>query len=248
MWRKSTELDRIVDIHCHILPTLDDGSGSMEETLEMLQIAVDAGITDIIATPHFKAGRHNASTATIRKRLIEVHRAAEQNGIYVNLYPGNEIFFFSELEEAIEEGRICTMNQSQYVLIEFSPTDSYRHIRNALEHVMSLELFPIIAHVERYGCMLEDWTNVESIRAMGTEIQINAPSIAGEVGPKVKKFTGRLLDKHLVDYIGTDAHDSKSRTPDIQKCLKQLLKRYEFSYVEKILCGNAMKLLSPQEL
>lgn len=248
MRRKSTGSERIVDIHCHVLPALDDGSKSMKETLEMLQIAADAGITDIIATPHFKAGRHNASPATIWKRIQEVHREAQQRGIYVNLYPGNEVFYFSDLEEAMWEDRICTMNHSQYVLVEFSPADTYRSIRNALDNVMGMDLLPIVAHVERYGCMLEDWTNVESIRSMGAEIQVNASSITGQVGHKIKKFTGLLLDRQLVDYVGTDAHGSRSRTSDIRKCLKQLYKKYEVSYIDKILCGNALKLLLPQEM
>lgn len=179
MGRKSTAIERVVDIHCHVLPALDDGSQSMKETIEMLRIAADSGITDIIATPHFKAGRHNAGPDTICRRVEEVQEMAEQYGIYISLYPGNEIAYFSDFEEAMEANRICTMNHSEYVLIEFLPTESFRTIRNALDHVMGIGYLPIIAHVERYGCMLEDWKNVEYIRSMGTEIQINASSVIG---------------------------------------------------------------------
>lgn len=248
MGQKSTGIEKIVDIHCHILPELDDGSQSMRETIEMLRIAANSGITDIIATPHFKAGRRNASPATIRKRIREVQAMAEQCGISINLYPGNEILYFSDFEEVIEEERFCTMNDSQYVLIEFMPSEYFRTIRNALDHVMGLGYLPIIAHVERYGCMLEDWKSVECIRSMGVEIQINAASVTGRTGHKIKKFVSQLLDRELVDYIGTDAHGSKARTPDMQKCYKQLCKKYDLSYVDKILRGNAMKLLFPQEV
>ena len=92
MRRNSAWVEGIVDVHCHVLPGLDDGSKSMEETLEMLRAAVRAGVTDIIATPHFKGGRHNASPATIRKSISKVREEADRQGIYVNLYPGNEIF------------------------------------------------------------------------------------------------------------------------------------------------------------
>lgn len=248
MGRKSTAIERIVDIHCHVLPALDDGSQNMKETIEMLRIAAASGITDIIATPHYKAGRHNAGPDTIHRRIEEVQEMAEQCGIYISLYPGNEIAYFSDIEEALEADRICTMNHSEYVLIEFLPTESFRTVRNALDHVMGIGYLPIIAHVERYGCMLEDWKNVEYIRSMGAEIQINASSVTGQLGNKVKRFVCQLLDRKLVDYIGTDAHSSRSRTPDMQKCCKQLCKKYDLSYVDNILWGNAMKLLFPEEV
>lgn len=240
--------NRIVDIHCHILPELDDGSGSMEESMEMLRIAVRSGITDIIATPHYRAGMRNPSPDTIRKRVREVRREAVKRGVDVNLYPGNEVRFFSELEDIPLSEKICTLNDSPYILIEFSPTDSYRLIRNALDEVLGMELVPVIAHVERYGCLLDDWKNVESLRTMGAQIQVNASGVTGRAGIKARKLTGILLERQLVDYIGTDAHGSRSRTPDIRKLLKLLGRKYEDPYIEKILCGNAMKLLEPREL
>ncbi len=239
--------NRIVDVHCHILPALDDGSRSLEESIEMLRIAEKSGITDIIATPHFKAGRLNPGPETIRQRIRTVHREALERGISVNLYPGNEVLFFSELEEVLAAGRICTLNDSPYMLVEFSPGDSYRFIRNALDQVMGMDLFPIVAHAERYGCLLEDWKNVEALRDMGAEIQINASSITGQAGVKIKRLTGILLGRRLVDYIGTDAHGSRARIPDLGKCLKRLEHKCDEAYIEKILCGNAMKLLEPQE-
>ena len=173
------KMNRIVDIHCHILPGLDDGSESLEESVEMLRIAEKAGITDIIATPHFKAGRHNPGPDTICRKIRELQQEAEKRGVSVNLYPGSEVLFFSELEEALQSQRICTLNHSPYVLIEFSPADSYQSIRNALDQVLGMELFPIVAHAERYGCVLDDWKNAEAFRDMGAQIQINASSIAG---------------------------------------------------------------------
>ena len=237
--------DRIVDIHCHILPGLDDGAGSMEESMEMLRIAEKAGITDLIATPHFKAGRRNPSPETIHRRLQELQREAERQDIFINLYPGNEVLFFSGLEEALESGKICTLNNSSYLLLEFFPSDPYQSIRNALDQVLGMELVPIIAHVERYGCLLEDWTQVEALRGMGAQIQINASSLTGKAGSKAKKLAWILLRGHLVDYIGTDAHGSLSRTPDLRKCLKLLHRKCEEPYIEEILWGNARKLLIP---
>lgn len=240
-------MDRIVDMHCHILPGLDDGSESLEESVEMLRIAEKSGITDIIATPHFKAGRHNPNPDTISGKIREVQREAQKRGISVNLYPGSEIFFFSELEEALQSHRVCTLNHSPYVLIEFSPGEPYRSIRNALDQVLGMELFPIIAHVERYGCVLDDWQNAEALRDMGARLQINVSGITGRAGAKSRKLTGILLGRQLVDYIGTDAHGSRARTPDMRKCLKLLCRKYDAHYIEEIVCKNALELLEPQK-
>ena len=237
-----------MDIHCHVLPGLDDGSKNMEETLEMLRAAADAGITDIIVTPHFKGGRHNANPSDIYESINEVWEEADRQGIYINLYPGNEIFYFNDMEEALENDWVCTMNSSQYILLEFSPLDSFRTIRNAMDQVLGMEYRPILAHVERYNCMLEDWRNVESLRSMGVEIQVNASGVAGRAGRKVKKFVRLLLDRQLVDYIATDAHGSRSGITDLKRCLKQLCKRCDPSYLEYILCGNALKMIVPQEM
>lgn len=240
------KMDRIVDIHCHILPELDDGSGSLEESVEMLRIAERAGITDIIATPHFKAGRHNSSPDTICSKVREVQRESQKRGVSVTLYPGSEIFFSSELEEDLQSHRICTLNHSPYVLIEFSPAEPYRSIRNALDQMLGMGLSPIVAHAERYGCLLDDWQNVEVLRGMGAQIQVNASGVTGQAGRNIRKQIGILLNRQLVDYIGTDAHGSRARTPDIRKCLKLLGRKYDDHYIEKIMCKNAMELLEPQ--
>ena len=98
MKRRQSESGEIIDIHCHVLPGLDDGSRSMEETVNMLRIAEDEGITEMICTPHYKNGHHNASKKTILERLAEVKEAALEQGIHVKLHFGNEVLFFYDLE------------------------------------------------------------------------------------------------------------------------------------------------------
>lgn len=247
MEQAELRIDRIVDVHCHVLPALDDGSRSMEESIEMLRIAAEEGITDIIATPHYKAGRHNARAATIEKRLTELQEAAERQGIPITLYPGNEIEYYSDVEEGLRTGQILPIGHSDYVLVEFSPRDSFMRIRNGLDHIMSLEYTPILAHVERYICMLSDYRNVEELHAMGVKIQVNADSVAGRLGLRVKKFVHRLLAEQLVHYIGTDAHRSKGRAPMMQKCRKVLRRKLDPEYVEDLLYRNALELLTGNE-
>ncbi len=231
------------DIHCHILPAVDDGSQSMEETMEMLRIAASEGIRCMIVTPHYKEGRRSPGAARIKERMEVVQEALDEEGIPIRLYPGNEIFYTSEFEEKLEEGRILSMNHSEYLLVEFSPFEDYVCIRNAMNSILSAGYIPILAHVERYQCMLKDVKHVADLLAMGCRIQVNASSVTGDNGYKVKQYVHKLLKLKQVDYIGTDAHNTERRRPAMKKCAELLVKKYGEEYAMALLNDNAEQTL-----
>lgn len=238
-----SRLDRIVDMHCHILPGVDDGSRSMVETLKMLKIASSEGITEMIVTPHYKEGHKNASPEEIETAIQNVTQTAQTLHLNISLYPGNEIYYFQGVEELLEEGKVCSMNNSGYVLVEFSPMETYPVIRNAMDSLASYGYTPILAHVERYDCLLNNMHNVERLKRMNVRIQVNASAVVGDDGYKVKQFTSKLLKSQIVDYVSTDAHRSEERTPSIQRCAAMLRRRYDADYVDKILWKNAAGLI-----
>lgn len=232
------------DMHSHILPQMDDGAKYIEETLKMLDIAYREGITHIIATPHYKSGRYPADARKLRNSLHRVQLAARERNIPVTLYAGNEIFYNSELEAKLQSGALCTMNGTQYVLIEFSPLERYLYIRNAMEDLLGMGYFPILAHAERYQCLCQDISCVKELKAMGCELQVNAGSVTGDNGWKVKRLVRRLLKEELVDYIGTDAHNTAGRKPAMKKCSAYLYRKCRRSYADALLYGNARKRLT----
>lgn len=244
MARKKQPIRRIVDLHSHILPGIDDGSPDMETSLKMLSIAADDGITDIIATPHFKASHRNASVDTILRLIKELSIKARENNIDINIYPGNEVYYFSEIADYLDQGRILTLGNSDSVLIEFSPADSFAHIRSGLQEVRYMGYNPILAHVERYECMLRNPDNVRELARMNIRMQINASSVAGELGYKVKHAVIKLIDNGYIYYIGTDAHDLKKRSPIMSKAIKILDRRYEEESVNQLICNNALEILN----
>lgn len=231
------------DVHCHILPKVDDGSQSMEETMEMLRIAADNGITSMIVTPHYKRGRVGIPREKIGVLLKEVQERAKGEGISIRLYPGTEIYYNSSLEEKLASGWLARMNDTDHILVEFSPVDSFPYIRNAVDDIFSLGYRPIIAHVERYECMLGDVENVRMVHEMGGLVQVNAGSVAGSCGFKAKHFIRKLLKEHLVDFVGTDAHNVSGRAPEMARCAEMLYKKCEKKYADAILFGNAERYL-----
>ena len=235
-----------VDIHCHLLPGVDDGSSDMEETLKMLHVAAENGISDMIFTPHYKQGRVGTPRGNIGELLDDVRREAKSEGIDIRLYPGTEIYYNSSLEEKLESGWLSTMNDTDYVLVEFSPMETFPYIKNAMDDLFSLGYRPIMAHVERYRCMLGSVENVRTLHKTGVQIQVNAGSVAGEFGFGVKHFVKKLLKEQLIDYIGTDAHSIDGRRPELVKCVEVVKKICDSSYAEQILGGNAREyLLNP---
>lgn len=234
---------RMVDMHCHILPAVDDGARNMEQTIEMLKIAAQEGIEAIIVTPHYKENRKSADAGTIARKIREVEAEAQKNGCLISLYPGNEIFYFDEVTRLLEKGEALTLNHTDRVLVEFYPTDEYVYIRNALDCIMAAGYVPVLAHVERYHCMVNDWRRVLELRKLGVEIQINASSAMGHIGRPVQDFIFTLLKNKLVDYVGTDAHNTHSRRPEFQSCYQKLRRRFDEKYIDEIFYENARSIV-----
>ncbi len=232
-----------VDIHCHIMPGVDDGSRDMDTSLKMLEIAAREGITDVILTPHHKPLHHNVSVERNKiytKRLNEAVRSA---GIDIRLYSGNEIYYSDETQRQLEEGMICTLADSEYVLVEFHPTNPYRAISNAVYQIQGAGFIPIIAHVERYSDIVSHPAYVEELINKGCYIQVNALSVMGKYGFGIKLFVKKLLKNTLVHFVATDAHDTKRRAPYMADCRSYIQRKYGKDYADRIFYENPMSVI-----
>ncbi len=233
-----------IDVHCHILPGLDDGAVDMDETISMLQMALSEGISDIIATPHYRTERFMTSPEKTLEKICLVQMSAESHGIPIKLYPGSEIYWFEGMPALLKQKTLCTLADSDFVLVEFSPSVMFRTIQNALDEIRSEGFRPILAHTERYECLGGKKEGVSLLHGMGAGIQINASAVTGRDGAPMKRFVHRLLEENLVDYIGTDAHGRMHRKPELVRCREILIKKYGSEYAYGVLRGNAQEILS----
>ena len=149
------------------MPGVDDGSRDIETSLKMLKIAEKNGITHVILTPHHKPMHHNVSPLHNRSYTEQLRQEASKLGININLYPGNEVYYSDETQEELENGKITTLAGSEYVLVEFHPTNTFKAIHNAVYRIQSAGYMPIIAHVERYSDVVSHPSYVEELRDMG---------------------------------------------------------------------------------
>lgn len=241
-------MNQFVDIHCHILPGVDDGSQTPEETKAMLQKAWDEGIKIMVATPHYHKQRGKNDIELIKKQLLLTRKLAKEVHPKMQICLGMEIYYGEDVPELLKEGRVVSIRKSRYILVEFSPGDEFQYILNAVRKLQMSGHTVIIAHIERYNCLRKDISNVEYLREMGAYLQVNTGSITGSYGRSVKKFLREVLKAHLVQLVGTDAHGSERRTPKMQEAYKEVVKRCGEEYADQIFGQNAKKVLRNEEI
>ena len=236
-------MDKYIDTHCHIIHGVDDGSKSAEETREMLQRAYDSGTRCIIATPHHHPSRGQSDTSLIRKRIEEVREIAKTIDKNFRVYFGMEVFFNYDIPEKISKGVVRGINNKKYMLLEFSPSAKFSYIFQAVQLVQASGMEVIMAHCERYICLLENMEYIERLSRIGVRFQVNASSITGNGGRRAQKFIGRLMDADYVFCVGSDAHNNTTRPPVMDEAAMYVKKKYGKEYMDKIFYKNAAGLL-----
>ena len=236
-------MEGFIDIHSHILPALDDGAKNMDKTKEMLQMAYEEGIREIIATPHFFASRKSASVEQIRETIARVREEMEDWEFSIKLYPGNEIYYRSEVPELLENGEISTLADSQYVLVEFDPMTEYSYLRDGILKLDSYGYIQILAHVERYECLFEKKERLQRVKDHGGLIQVNASSFQGGLFDEMGKRARYIMKHELLDFVGTDSHSTGKRSPRIQETAAYLYKKLGSKGAEEILIKNPQAVI-----
>ena len=187
----------LVDIHCHILPGVDDGAPDMETSRAMIRDAYEQGVRYIIATPHYRPEMFEPSMKKVIRVYHELRDYAEEVGIGLRL--GCEYYRNEQMIRHLDKKLRPTMLGSRYVLAEFSTNDSFVTVRNYIYELITKGYRPIVAHVERYFCCQEP-ERIQELKKLGAQIQINADSVLGYEGHTIKKFCAGLMKEDLVDF------------------------------------------------
>lgn len=204
----------MIDIHCHILPMIDDGSASMEESVAMARLAAASGVTDIAATPHFRGDLQSISMVPrILHGVEEFRRMLQTEQIPVTIHPGAEILCLPETVNMARRRQLPTIGDTNYILTEFYFDESWEYMDGAVKQLQALGYRPIVAHPERYGAVQESPRRIWEWFSGGIVVQVNKGSVLGAFGGRVKQTALGLLDKGMVHLIASDAHGADIRTP-----------------------------------
>ena len=212
------------DIHCHILPGVDDGAENKAETVKMLELAYSEGITRIMATPHFDADMPKDVFAKWKQRYRWRCKVARDIDSDFKIYPGAEIFYDSRISRLLERGYPLTLNKTRYVLVEFPIDIDMTYLSDALFNLQVAGYYPIVAHVERYQA-LQNESNVKDLVGRGIRLQVNTSTIIGKSGKTLKKHVLHLIEKGYIHLLGTDAHGALSRRPQAKEAIEILDKK-----------------------
>lgn len=237
---------RFVDIHTHILPGVDDGAKDLDEACELIRMAWENGTGALFLTPHYRGVFRKHTPAMLRDTFETLRQRVKTELPEMKLYLGTEIHYEFDAPEKLAEDRILTMNDSRYVLLEYSSNTYRSQILNGASEMLRYGYIPIIAHAERYDFLRKNRGIVDSLLEMGALIQFNADSVMGERGFAVKRFCDALLKKKKVHFIASDAHDSVQRPPLLRACWERVSKKYGAEYADQLFRRNATLILEDE--
>ncbi|MGE6487373.1 tyrosine-protein phosphatase [Paenisporosarcina sp. NPDC076898] len=202
----------MIDIHAHILPTLDDGAPSLEGSLEMARQAVAEGISTIIATPHHKHPSYLNSKFEVEKHVALLNAELRSQSIPLSVMAGQEIRIYGDLVEDLQKGdELLSLNDSNYVLIEFPSSDVPKYADQLFYDIQVKGYTPIIAHPERNSEFVKNPDRLYRFIKNGALSQVTAGSLAGKFGKSIQKTSIKFLDHQLAHVIASDAHNTGNR-------------------------------------
>lgn len=233
------------DIHNHILFGIDDGSESLEESIQIIKKAVQNGYTDLILTPHYRTIQgYVCDNLEKKKRFDLLQEELKEQNIDVRLYLGNEITVDSNLMEYFDRNQVLPLNHSRYILLELPFQSRFSKLHDLIFKLRSLGCVPIIAHPERYE-YYSDFNEFQRMIKEGALLQGNIGSLYGKYGKNVQVRLEEMLKRRMIHFIGSDVHHAKQtsyqRISDVETKIAELTGSREIA--RDLVDGNIDKVI-----
>lgn len=237
----------MIDIHCHLLHGVDDGSDDLEGSLDALKLAEKAGFTDIILTPHYIKDYYDNSIENTKDKIKELKQEVLSNNILINLHQGNEIYICDDICDLLLAGVPSTLASSKYVLFELPLTNKVFNVTDIIRKLKQNGYKPILAHPERYSYIQENPNElIEYIRA-GVLIQSNYGSIVGRYGKDTEKTLGKLLENNMVHLLASDTHKRGFVYEEMSFILDELSKYASKQTIKRLTNSNPKCIIQNEE-
>ncbi|MEH7130267.1 CpsB/CapC family capsule biosynthesis tyrosine phosphatase [Neobacillus drentensis] len=216
----------MIDIHCHILPGVDDGAEDVAESLEMAKRAVEDGINTIIATPHHKNNKYENTKIQIIDKVNLLNDALIKEGINLKILHGQENRIYGEILDDFDNGEILPLVESKYLFIEFPSGHVPRYTERLFYDIQLRGLIPIVVHPERNQEIMERPDVLYNLVEKGALTQVTASSICGYFGKNIKNFSHQLIEANLTHFVASDAHNIHNRSFKMQETFELIEKKY----------------------
>ena len=230
--------ETFVDIHCHLLPGIDDGAKDLDEALAMARMAAADGIGTIVVTPHQLGGYRVNDGQTIRRRVAELAEHLRAERIPLRVLPGADVRIEPDMVALLRRGEVLTLaDRGRHVLLEL-PHELYMPLEPLLAQLAGAHLTGILSHPERNQGLLDDPRPIARLVAAGCLMQVTAGSLLGTFGPASQKLSQSLLEQGLVHFISTDAHGVKARRPLLHSAFERVAQWTDWQTACDLCCRN----------
>lgn len=211
----------MIDLHCHILPGIDDGAETVDDSAAMAKVALEDGVRTIVATPHGVEWAYTGDEVETRTRVADLGLELAARGLELEVLPGLEVFITPDTPAHHAQGRVYTMNGSRYMLVEFPLSVFPSYVEQILFELQLRQLVPVIAHPERNSTIAADPQRLLRLVERGMLVQVTAGSILGIFGARTRETAESLLTRRLAHVIASDAHSAGGRAPVLSAAMRR---------------------------
>lgn len=233
----------MIDLHCHILPAIDDGSRSVDMSLDMARMAVDDGIETIACTPHIYPGLYMNDTAGIMAARDALQGTLDEKGIPLKLTTGADVHLVPGLLDGLRAGKIPCLHGTRYLLLEPSHHVAPPNFQESVFRLVAEGYVPVITHPERLTWVEDHYEVFAALVRQGAWLQITAGALTGVFGSRAKYWGEKFLDDGLTHIIATDAHSSGRRSPILSKAREIAARALGREEAELLVRGRPQKIL-----
>jgi protein-tyrosine phosphatase len=211
----------MIDTHLHILPGIDDGPETIEESETLARALVQEGIHTSIATPHYNDLFPQRPAAEIKERVNELQQVLDSQGIPLRLFSGHEALIKPGLVDDIQVGKLATLNGSRYLLLELWNNTWLPETERVIFELRAFGIIPIIAHPERYRTIQQNPDRLLTLLEQGALAQLTVGGLLGIQGNSTRKCAETLLKKGYIHCIASDAHNLKRQPLNVARGLQR---------------------------
>jgi protein-tyrosine phosphatase len=215
----------MIDLHCHILPGIDDGAADLTTSLNMARASVAQGVTTLACTPHILPGLYNNSGPEIRAMIRQLQDVLAQEEIPLRLVTGADVHVTPDFVAGLRSGRLLSLADSRYVLVEPPHHTAPPQLEELFFNLLAAGHVPVLTHPERLSWVPSRYDDIKRLAHSGVWMQITAGSLTGRFGRKPLYWAERMLDEGYVNLIASDAHDTTRRPPDMAAGCERAAKR-----------------------
>jgi len=232
------QMPPLTDIHCHLLPGIDDGPADWETSLAMARMAVDDGFETMVATPH-QLGRHaHNSGDAIRRLTAQLARRLADERLPLKVLPGADVRIEPEMVRGLLSGEVLSLaDHRRHVLLEL-PHDVFIPLDGLLGQLDAAGMVGILSHPERNLGILGRPDVLGPLVDRGCLLQVTAGSLLGSFGPEVQKFSRWMVGERLVHFVSTDAHGTRRRRPLMRRSLECVAELTDWETAAELCCHN----------